>query len=150
LTNNKDWTKNAKKRTSSEEIANTCRQWEFYWEKETITDGGGCMYAEISELLKNIPVQALAMGVVRIVFILVLAWIISVILKKMLNKMKVHLLEKSRFAGELTEESSRRAETLTHLIRQALMIALGIIVALTVLKEVGFEIGPILASAGIV
>lgn len=108
------------------------------------------MYAEISELLKNIPVQALAMGVVRIVLILVLAWIVSAILKKMLNKMKVHLLEKSRFAGELTEESSRRAETLTHLIRQALMIALGIVVVLTILKEVGFEIGPILASAGIV
>lgn len=103
----------------------------------------------ISELLKNTQLQALVMGSFRIVLILILAWVVSVIVKKMLSKMRVHLLDKIRFAEELTEEHAKRAETLTSLIRQALLISLWIIVMLIILKESGFEIGPILASAGI-
>lgn len=107
------------------------------------------MHTEVIEFLKDIQLQALAVGAVRIALTLVLAWIATIVLKKLLKKMKEHILEKSRFAGELTEEASRRAETLTHLIGQALMIALWTIITLTVIKELGVEIGPILASAGI-
>jgi len=107
------------------------------------------MHTAATEFLKNIQLQSLAMGAVRIVLTLILAWVVSLVLKKLLKKMKAHLLEKSRFAGEFTEEASRRAETLTRLIGQALMIALWTIITLTIIKELGIEIGPILASAGI-
>jgi len=93
--------------------------------------------------------QALALGAIRTVLILGLAWVATIVLKRLLKKMKIHLLEKSRFAEELTEEAVKRAETLTRLIRQALLIGLWGIVTLIILKEIGVEIGPILASAGI-
>ncbi len=107
------------------------------------------MSTGISEFIKTIQLQELAMGMVRIVVILFLAWVVNIITKKLLKKMKTNLLEKSRFAGELSSEASKRAETLTHLISQALLIALWVVITLIILKEIGVEIAPILASAGI-
>ncbi|HWR68574.1 MAG TPA: mechanosensitive ion channel family protein [Desulfomonilia bacterium] len=101
------------------------------------------------EFFDEISIRALALGTVRIATILVVAWITTVILKKLLRKLKTHLLEKSRLAEGLSEESTKRVETITRLIREAVLIALWLIVALVVLKELGIEIGPILAGAGI-
>lgn len=107
------------------------------------------MHIGTLELFDSIRMQALALGIFRIALILSLAWVATIVLKKLLRKMKTHLMEKSRFAEDLTDEAVKRAETLTHLIRQALLIGLWGIVALVVLKEIGIEIGPILASAGV-
>ncbi|MCA1794961.1 MAG: mechanosensitive ion channel family protein, partial [Desulfobacteraceae bacterium] len=41
-------------------------------------------------------------------------------------------------------------ETITRLLRQAALIVLWVIIILTILREIGVNIGPILASAGIV
>jgi len=111
--------------------------------------GGGSMHINASELFNSAKLEALAIGAVRVVLILVVAWVATIVLKKLLRKMKIHLLEKSRFAEELTEEATKRAETLTRLIRQAVLIGLWVIVALVILKELGIEIGPILAGAGV-
>ncbi|MBN2439427.1 MAG: mechanosensitive ion channel family protein [Deltaproteobacteria bacterium] len=107
------------------------------------------MHIGTLELFDNIRVEALALGTVRVLLVIGLAWVTTIVMKKLLGKMKTHLLEKSRFAEELTEEAVKRSETLTRLIRQALLIGLWGIVALVILKEIGIEIGPILASAGI-
>jgi small-conductance mechanosensitive channel len=107
------------------------------------------MHIGTLELFDGVRLQALALGIIRIVLILGLACVATIVLKKLLKKMKIHLLEKSRFAEELTEEAVKRAETLTRLIRQALFIGLWGIVVLVILKEIGIEIGPILASAGV-
>lgn len=107
------------------------------------------MHIGVLELFDGVRLQALVLGIMRIILILALAWVATIVLKKLLKKMKTHLLEKSRFAEELTEEAVKRAETLTRLIRQALLIGLWGIVVLVILKELGIEIGPILASAGV-
>lgn len=107
------------------------------------------MNVNVSGLFDGAKLEAMAIGAVRVVLILVVAWIATIILRKLLRKMKTHLLEKSRFAEELTGEATKRAETLTRLIRQAVLIGLWVIVALVVLKEIGIEIGPILAGAGV-
>lgn len=101
------------------------------------------------ELLKGIRWDTLILSGVRITFILALAWLLSSLLKRLFRKLKVHLLEKGRFGGELSAESTKRAETITRLVSQAVRIALWIIVSLVLLKEIGVEIGPILAGAGI-
>jgi small conductance mechanosensitive channel len=44
---------------------------------------------------------------------------------------------------------SQRAQTLLPLLRNVVMVALGIIVTLTVLSELGINIGPLIAGAGI-
>ncbi|OQC22846.1 MAG: putative MscS family protein YkuT [Deltaproteobacteria bacterium ADurb.Bin072] len=89
------------------------------------------------------------MVALHVILILALALVATTVIKKLLRKMKTHLLEKSRFADGLTDEASKRAETLTRLIRKAVLIGLWIIVALIILKELGVEIAPILAGAGI-
>jgi moderate conductance mechanosensitive channel len=59
------------------------------------------------------------------------------------------LVRKGQAEGEPPSESAKRAETLVRLIRQASYLALWTTVILVVLQEVGVEIGPILAGAGI-
>jgi len=107
------------------------------------------MNIDMLHLIDPDRVQALTMVALHVILILALALVATTVIKKLLRKMKTHLLEKSRFADGLTDEASKRAETLTRLIRKAVLIGLWIIVALIILKELGVEIAPILAGAGI-
>ncbi|HOW57745.1 MAG TPA: mechanosensitive ion channel, partial [Smithellaceae bacterium] len=103
----------------------------------------------IMEFLKNIKWQEIAASGFRILIILVLAWVLSKILKKVLAGFKLRLLEKGRLAGNNPDESVKRIETVTRLIRQVVLTAMWCIVSLIILKEIGVEIAPILAGAGI-
>ncbi|MBU2539240.1 MAG: mechanosensitive ion channel family protein [Proteobacteria bacterium] len=86
----------------------------------------------------------------RVVFILLIAWFSRSLLTRLLRTLKNRLYDRSQAAHESQTESSKRVETLILLVRQGAMLVLWLIVALVILKEVGVEIGPILASAGIV
>ena len=107
------------------------------------------MNIDMLHLIDPDRLQALTMVALHVILILALALVATLVIKKLLRKMKIHLLEKSGFADGLTDEESKRAETLTRLIRKAVLIGLWIIVALIILKELGVEIAPILAGAGI-
>lgn len=107
------------------------------------------MNIDMLHLIDPDRLQALTMVALHVILILALALVATLVIKKLLRKMKTHLLEKSVFADGLTDEESKRAETLTRLIRKAVLIGLWIIVALIILKELGIEIAPILAGAGI-
>ncbi len=107
------------------------------------------MNIDMLHLIDPDRLQALTMVALHVILILALALVATLVIKKLLRKMKIHLLEKSGFADGLTDEESKRAETLTRLIRKAVLIGLWIIVALIILKELGSEIAPILAGAGI-
>lgn len=85
----------------------------------------------------------------RIMLILVFAWIGMIVLNKLLKKLEQRLLRQSQATDEPPTESTKRIETLIKLIRQASLLALWVMVFLVLLKEIGVEIGPILASAGI-
>jgi len=50
---------------------------------------------------------------------------------------------------ELDEESKKRASTLSSVIRHILTVVILIVAAMTILGELGVEIGPVLAAAGI-
>jgi small-conductance mechanosensitive channel len=51
---------------------------------------------------------------------------------------------------EKDPEFQKRADTLSSVIRYILVIAILIVAAMTVMGELGIEIGPVLAAAGIV
>ncbi|MCE5275901.1 MAG: mechanosensitive ion channel family protein [Syntrophaceae bacterium] len=104
---------------------------------------------DISKLLDSARLQSLTVAAIHVILILVIAWVATIITKKLLKKMKAYLLEQNRFAEELSGEANKRAETLTRLIRQAVLIGLWVIVILMILKEFGVEIAPILAGAGV-
>ena len=86
----------------------------------------------------------------RIGVVLFLAWLCMVVLKKVLSNLEGRLLEQSKTGDEPPSESVKRVETLIRLIRQAAFIMLWVTTLLILLKEIGIDIAPVLASAGIV
>ncbi|MBE0582905.1 MAG: mechanosensitive ion channel, partial [Desulfofustis sp.] len=73
-----------------------------------------------------------------------------IMLRKVLEQLENRLIKKSIDHAEPATESAKRAETLVRLIRQALHIALWLTITLIVLRELGMDIAPLLASAGVV
>ncbi len=86
----------------------------------------------------------------RILLILLLAWVGMLLLQKLLKKLEQRLLKQSLNLDETRSESEKRVETIIRLIKQASLIVLWVTALLILLKEIGVEVGPILASAGIV
>lgn len=103
----------------------------------------------ISKYLQEINWESILLTSFRIALILAFAWGGKIILNKLLQKLEQRLLRQSQSTDEPPTESAKRIETLVRLIKQASLLALWLMVVLIVLKEIGVEIGPILASAGI-
>jgi small-conductance mechanosensitive channel len=86
----------------------------------------------------------------RILLILVLVWILSGIIRSMLTRLEHALVAKGHAEGEVPSEAAKRAETLVKLLRQGVIIVLWVMAILLILRQLGVDVGPILASAGIV
>jgi small conductance mechanosensitive channel len=85
----------------------------------------------------------------RLVLILVVALILMLVIKKVLDGVKSRLLRKSQEEGEPPSESAKRIETLVRLLRQGLYLALWIMVLMLMLNQIGVKVGPLLAGAGV-
>ncbi len=85
----------------------------------------------------------------QILIVLVFAFAVMTLLQRILQHLERHLIRRSEEEGEPPSESQKRIETLVHLIKRAVLLILWLTVGLMILKEVGVEIGPIIASAGV-
>jgi small conductance mechanosensitive channel len=103
----------------------------------------------LDQFLDTISWQTLIFTSIRILLILALGWFGSAVAGRVLRKLEQRLIHKGQAEGEPPSESAKRAETLVRLIRQAVYLALWTAVILVLLQEMGVEIGPILAGAGI-
>lgn len=92
--------------------------------------------------------QVIIRSSLRILLILVIAWVVMRVFKSLLNRLEKNLVQK-RAEGEPLTETAKRIETLIMLIRQAITLALCLVLLLIILKEFGVDIAPILAGAGI-
>jgi len=99
----------------------------------------------MNSFLESLKDFALSSGI-RIVAIVIISFIIIRIFRMVISR------SKSKYAArrEDTAEALKRAETLSSLIETTLRVAVLIAAFLMVLKEVGIDIGPLLAGAGIV
>lgn len=86
----------------------------------------------------------------RVFILLLFSWMAMKLLQRFLRHLEIHLTNKSMAEGEPPSESAKRIGTIVRLIRQACLLALWLTVGLVILKEFGVEVGPIIASAGIV
>lgn len=100
--------------------------------------------------LNGIAWETIIGTALRIVIILLIAWVTMAVLKKLLHKLEERLIRRGQAEGEPPSESAKRVETLVRLVRQGSYLALWITVGLLLLKEVGIDVGPVLAGAGIV
>lgn len=104
----------------------------------------------INNFFSSITWEAILNTTIRLVLLLIIAFLIMKVVLKTLQKVEARLLKRSKEAGETPSESQKRVETLIRLLRQAVMLALWLTAGLVAFKEMGFDIGPIIASAGIV
>lgn len=86
----------------------------------------------------------------RIVLIAVLMLLAARFLRLVLRRLKQQIVQRGQAVGEVPSEAQKRAETLIALLYSAAQIVLGLTAGLMILRELGVEIAPILASAGIV
>lgn len=104
----------------------------------------------LNEYLATVAWSDLIFGALRILLILTLAWLLSKLARAGLARFERRLIEQGRQQGDIPTEASKRAETLVRLLRQGVIIMLWLVALLVILNELGFSVGPILASAGVV
>jgi len=104
----------------------------------------------IQKFIAAIGYEQVLSSLLRISFILIAVWIALWAIKRMLRKMEQTLIDKARQSSEMPGESAKRAETLTRLLRQAVVIVTWVVTALIILRELGLDITPVLASAGVI
>lgn len=104
----------------------------------------------IKTLIEQISWSAIITASLRMVIIFITAWVATRLLKSALQRFEVRLVGKAAARGESSLESRKRIETIVRLLKQAGLLAIWITFFLIILREIGVEVGPLIASAGIV
>ncbi len=86
---------------------------------------------------------------IRIVAILVGAYAAAKILNKSIPTIRVQLIERMKKQGRADAELEKRAATLSSIFRKTVVVGIWLLAIVMALKESGFDIGPILAGAGV-
>lgn len=100
--------------------------------------------------LEKFDWETLMFTSLRILLILVVMWTVMMLAKAGLRRLEQRLVRTSNTTGEVPSETAKRADTLIRLLRQGVIILTWVVTILIILRELGVDIGPILASAGIV
>ena len=104
---------------------------------------------QIVPLLQKVNWQSMLFSALRIVVILIVARLAIAGLMIALRRLETHLVRRGQAEGEVPSESSKRAGTLVKLLRQGVIILVWLVTALVVLGQMGVQIGPLIAGAGI-
>ena len=103
------------------------------------------------EVPKIDQIYAFAGHFIRIVVILVVAWISTRLIHKWFPHLRARIVShmSQQRAGE-DIELQKRATTIGGIIRKTLAVIIWILAIIMSLKEAGFDVGPILAGAGVI
>jgi moderate conductance mechanosensitive channel len=108
------------------------------------------MIETVQEYVLSVAWETLTLTGLRIIVMLLVAWIALKLLQRSLHRLEKRLIVKSVHEGEPPSESQKRIETIVRLVKQGLQLAILVTFGLVILKEIGVEVTPILASAGVV
>ena len=103
----------------------------------------------LQQLIESFKWDTITKTGLKVFLTLFVAWVCMKVLQSFLGRLERRLFKKSLEADEPASESEKRIETISRLLRQAVMLLLWLTTILIVLNELGVEIGPIIASAGI-
>lgn len=104
----------------------------------------------LARYFEKVNWQDIIFSGLRIALILIVVWIALTTVRALLRRLEATLIEKSKAQGELSTEATKRAETLVKLLRQGIIILIWVMGLLLILRQIGIDVGPILASAGVV
>lgn len=103
----------------------------------------------LQKFIANFDWESLMFTLLRVLLIMIFAWIALKVIRRLLRNMERHLLHSQTGDGEPPTEQAKRVETLVRLVRQGIVVLVWVVAILVVLREFGVDIAPILASAGI-
>ncbi|MGA8185990.1 MAG: mechanosensitive ion channel family protein [Terriglobia bacterium] len=105
------------------------------------------LFVSLASLPKIAPV--VIDHAIRIVAILVAAYIAAKIVNKSIHTIRVQIIERMKKYGRADIEVEKRAATLSGILRKTVVISIWLLALVMALKESGFDIGPLLAGAGV-
>jgi moderate conductance mechanosensitive channel len=98
--------------------------------------------------LLDVGVNA-AQGLIRIALLIVLAYVLTRLLRAGLNRLEILLIRATEKTEAIPGAASKRIKTLTGVLWTIGCGLLWFVVVLVVFSQIGFNIGPILAGAGV-
>ncbi len=107
------------------------------------------MGERLTRYVENIDWEQLAAISGRILLVLLLLWAAQRFAGLLLNRLEHRLIHADDHAGAVPGEAEKRANTVVKLLRQAVVIVVWVTGLLIVLSQIGVQIGPLLASAGV-
>jgi moderate conductance mechanosensitive channel len=108
------------------------------------------MWQVLRQYAERLGWDVVVIKAIRIVLILVLAWVILVVAQAVLRGFKSRLIRRIQYESHITvAEATKRADTLTNLLRQGIVIGVTVVTILMLLSEIGIQMGPVIASAGV-
>jgi len=106
--------------------------------------------AQLVEFLSSDSLAGMAASLMRFAVTLLIAYVASRIASRLILGLRVQLLAAmNRGAGGMPAELEKRATTLVGMMRKISVLAIWVLALVMALKELGFDIGPILAGAGV-
>lgn len=107
--------------------------------------------AQVLDVISPEALTALAVGVARAVITLLVAYVLTRLASRLIHSLRVHLIDvMERGAGGAPDELEKRATTLVGMIRRITVLAIWVLAVVMALRALGFDVGPILAGAGVV
>lgn len=103
------------------------------------------VFDKFLEIMSKVPVEAFVVLLFRGLGLILGAWVVNKVIIAILKKTEAKLTER-----QSNNEDAKRTSTLMRLLRQAVMVVIWGVVVLMMLKNVGFDLAPFLASAGVV
>lgn len=94
--------------------------------------------------------QRVAASLARALVILGVAWVASRLARAWLSRTEARIVSKKTRDRPAPGDDARRAQTLIKLARQVIVVVIWVLAVLMALGEVGVNIAPILAGAGVV
>lgn len=102
------------------------------------------------DLVNDISLASLLQASLRVGVVLLLWWLLSRLVRVLLKRMGTRLIAQAESGTESPLETRKRVETLLTLLTQLVRIVLFVTLALVLLMQLGVQVGPLLASAGII
>jgi moderate conductance mechanosensitive channel len=107
--------------------------------------------AEVLDLISPEALSDMALGGLRAIITLLIAYFLTRLVSRLILSLRVHLIDvMERGAGGSPDELEKRATTLIGMIRRVTMLAIWVLAVVMSLRSLGFDVGPILAGAGVV
>lgn len=105
---------------------------------------------KLTHFLNNFDYAALLQNTIRIVIILAVAILIWMLIRLLISRVETRMIKRAEERGEGLHGVKQRAETVSSLLRKVIGAIYWVVVALTLLSQIGIDIGALIAGAGVI